>query len=175
MKRSLNLSSMLQGLVLLIAFGGVAEAVDCEGDLPASNPDFIYVEHSNGTVTDTRTDLMWKRCAEGLEGPGCLSGSAQSFNWAAAHNQAASSVFANYGDWRLPNVKELGSLVEECRFNPAINDTVFPNSPAIGACFWSSSPYFVSNLGLVVCLYEGSSLWTIRNEVHHVRLVRGGL
>jgi hypothetical protein len=25
----------------------------------------------------------------------------------------------------LPNLKELRSLVEECRFNPSINDTVF--------------------------------------------------
>lgn len=175
MKRSLKILSALQGLVLLVAIGGVAKAVDCKADLPASNPDFIYADHGNGTVTDTRTGLMWKRCAEGLEGPGCLSGSAQRFNWAAAHNQAASSVFANYSDWRVPNAKELSTLVEECRFNAAINNTVFPNSPTDGACTWSSSPYFVSDLALVVCFYEGGATWDLRFGVHYVRLVREGL
>ncbi|MCI5136188.1 MAG: DUF1566 domain-containing protein, partial [Candidatus Electrothrix sp. AW2] len=25
-----------------------------------------YIDHGNGTVTDTKTGLMWKRCSEGF-------------------------------------------------------------------------------------------------------------
>jgi hypothetical protein len=58
---------------------------------------------------------MWKQCAEGLSGATCQTGSAQTFTWANALAHAEASTFANYTDWRLPNVKELSSLVEDCR------------------------------------------------------------
>ena len=130
--------SSVLGLLALLLWSGNAHAVPCQNNLPASNPDSVYIDHGNGTVTDTRTGLMWKRCVEGVSGATCQTGSARTFTWANALAHAEASTFANYTDWRLPNVKELSSLVEECRVSPSINANLFPNTQS--TYFWSSSP-----------------------------------
>lgn len=118
---------------------GTSQAVQCENNIPPSNPNAIYEEHGDGTVTDTRTGLMWKQCSEGQTwGAGTCTGAASRFNWSQALAHAETATFAGYSDWRLPNIKELRSLVEECRFYPAINVAMFPNTPS--SSFWSASP-----------------------------------
>lgn len=86
------------------------------------------IDSVNGTVTDTRTGRMWDRCARGLAGAGCATGGA--FTWQAALDAASSiSTYKGFGDWRLPNLKELRGLVEERRGTPSINEFAFPNTP----------------------------------------------
>lgn len=127
------------GLFGSLLASAVAEAATCQSNIPPSNPDGIYVDHGDGTVTDTRTSLMWKKCVEGLSGPNCDIGYVQSFLWPTALEHAESHVFSAYNDWRLPSIKELRSLVEECRSSPALNTSIFPASGASGAV-WSSTP-----------------------------------
>src|SRR6185436_5083167 len=76
-------------------------------------------------------------------------------------------------DWRLPNSKELESIVESCGHNPAINQTLFPGAQSL--FFWSSSSYaadpsnawFVNfNLGYASNYFKTSNF--------AVRLVRRG-
>ncbi|MBK1647788.1 DUF1566 domain-containing protein [Rhabdochromatium marinum] len=110
----------------------------CNDAIPATAPDGRYVINDNGTVTDGITGLMWKRCAEGLSGTDCSSGTAATYTWQQALELAPLSNFAGYTDWRLPNLKELSSLVEMRCHNPAINGNSFPNTPS--AWFWSASP-----------------------------------
>jgi hypothetical protein len=56
-------------------------------------------------------------------------------------NQAG---FAGHKDWRLPNRKELQSIVNYAAHNPAINTAAFPGFPSAGdnalSC-WTSTPY----------------------------------
>ncbi len=126
-------------LALLVA---PASALACQNGIPPQNPDHIYIVHDDGTVTDTRTSLMWKRCSEGQNWTGATcSGTATELTWPEAVNAASASDYAGYSDWRLPNVKELGSLVETCRTMPAINVTMFPNTPMTpNPSYWTSSP-----------------------------------
>jgi hypothetical protein len=161
---------MLAGLVALA--WGTAQAVTCQNNLPPSNPDFVYGNNGDGTVTDLRNGLMWKKCVEGESGTGC-SGTATTLAWAAAQVAAQASTFAGYSDWRVPNIRELQSLVEDCRANPAINDAVFPNDPSSDV--WSGSPY-VDGPGLAyeVVFDGGYSGGDSRAAGYHVRLVRGG-
>jgi hypothetical protein len=60
-------------------------------------------------------------------------------SWGGALRQAEASTFAGYKDWRVPNGKELQSLVEVQCYAPAITLSVFPNDPSTGV--WASSPY----------------------------------
>lgn len=183
MKR-MSFQACCLGLVWMLQSVGMAQTVLCENNIPASNPDAVYTDHGNGTVTDTRTGLMWKQCVEGLSGEECQTGSAQLFTWYDALAQAEVSTFAGYTDWRLPNIKELTGLVEDCRINPAININRFPNTPLFYTqnitntviYQWSGSP--VTNLSLsawVVHFGPGVVYRTLRGfHPHAARLVRGG-
>lgn len=154
-----------------------ANAQTCAlGSIHPSNPSSVYVvDSTNGLVTDTRTGLMWERCLTGLSGATC-AGTVYTTTWVGALNLAVSynsSSYKGYTDWRVPNLKELRSLVEECRVSPAINDVVFPNTPTGGV--WSVSPD-VNNLNnsLIVYFHTGESGLGLRTDSLPIRMVRGG-
>ena len=167
------IGSWVPGMLLLLIGVGNAQAVPCQNNLPASNPDSVYIDEGDGTVTDSRYGLMWKQCAEGLSGANCQTGSAQTFTWANALAHAEASTFGGYTDWRLPNVKELSSLVEDCRVSPSINTNLFPNTPSNR--FWSGSPFAYDSLSAWgVDFGNGSADHGYRSGSGRVRLVRGG-
>jgi hypothetical protein len=173
-----------------------AQAQICNDYIAASTPDSQLADNGNGTVTDKKTGLMWKKCSEGQTGSNCENGSAAQFTWQAALQQprminSGGPGFAGYHDWRLPNIKELRSIVEEKCFEPAINIVRFPNTPGFQwSLVWSSSPSFkfvypidsdspfADNDSIdswVVSFYKGASYIDERiYGGYHVRLVRGG-
>ena len=63
-----------------------------------------FVDNGDGTVTDLATGLMWKQDDSGV-----------GYNWEAALAYAESLSFAGHEDWRLPNAKELQSIVDYTR------------------------------------------------------------
>jgi hypothetical protein len=115
-------------------------AATCRPELASTSPDANFTVHDNGTATDTSTKLMWKTCSEGLQGKLCKDGQAQMLNWSdtiASASKSNQEKFAGHTDWRVPNLKELQSLVEARCFNPGINENIFPNTA--GTWFWSST------------------------------------
>ena len=161
-------------LVLLAVISmAPAQAQTCFNDIPASAPDSRYTDNGDGTVTDKATGLIWKQCAEGLSGADCLTGSATTFTWQAALKHAETAVFAGSSAWRLPNKKELASLVEQRCYAPAINSRFFPNTPSSG--FWSSSPHAsYANSAWIVYFDYGYVYGYYKYSAYYVRLVRGG-
>lgn len=161
-------------VLLTIAMApALALAQTCKDDIPASAPDSRFSANGDGTVTDKATGLIWKQCAEGLSGADCLTGSATNFTWQQALQHAEAAVFAGSSLWRLPNKKELASLVEQRCYLPAINSRFFPNTPS--SWFWSSSPN-ASNPNYAWYVYFGDGYVnnSYKGNAIYVRLVRGG-
>ena len=147
-------------------------AQSCRTDIPQSTPNNRFIINGD-EVTDKVTGLIWQRCSLGQSGADCSMGSAATYNWSEAL-QAAESVRASTGKgWRLPNIKELQSIVEEACYNPAINLSVFPGTAS--SDFWSATPnaYSSSNAWYVHIGY-GYSYSYGRSYSFYVRHVRAG-
>lgn len=97
-----------------------------------------YTDNNNGTVTDNVTGIMWRKCSAGLNNDSSCSGTISTMTWQEALDYCNGLSFAGYDDWRLPNVKEVRSLVDTSTNFPAINTTYFPNTPT-NYEYWSST------------------------------------
>ena len=160
----------------LSALNNAIAEQECNEAILETAPAVRFTVNGDGTVTDRQTGLMWARCPQGLSGENCV-GTLDVYDWAdaLALNQASSDT-QNRDDWRLPNLKELFSLVEfACTF-PAINVTVFPNNGSADSIFWSSSPIAASNDARTwsVDFGIGRGFALNRDSERPVRLVRGG-
>lgn len=163
-----------------------AKSVASQGTCSAGNPNFnllestpsgAFIDNGNGTVTHVTTGLMWKRCAEGLSGETCATGVPTNPSWSDALAAAANSTFAGFTDWRLPNIKELQSIVETCGYDPATNQNIFPASPsaASSTLFWSASTDVYNPANAWIILFErGGGVATDKASRLSVRLVRRG-
>jgi len=155
----------------------VVAAQTCVGTITASTPTADFVDNGNGTVTHTKTGLMWKQCSEGLSGAGCAAGTATTYTWQGALQAAqalnAGGGFVGFTDWRVPNIKELNSIVENQCINPAVNATIFPAT--VSNSYWSASPYAgFATYEWNVCFDVGCNGVNIKTFTLYVRLVRGG-
>ncbi|MEQ1813101.1 MAG: DUF1566 domain-containing protein [Candidatus Nitrotoga sp.] len=89
-------------------------------------------------VTDQKTGLIWRRCAEGMNWDGSTcAGVATTFTHEAALQRAAVQATSTGTAWRLPNIKELSSIIDGNRSIPAIDLAAFPATPS--NLFWSAS------------------------------------
>ncbi|WP_157694158.1 DUF1566 domain-containing protein, partial [Hydrogenophaga crassostreae] len=127
-------------------------------------------DSANNVVNDAWTGLQWRRCEQGkVWGGGACTGTVSAFT----HEQAL--VHAQvHSDWRMPNIKELTSLVDLGVSSGArIDHAAFPGA-GTGET-WSSSPEVRFGGGAWALSsgggYVGSSG---RGNVHVVRLVRIG-
>lgn len=144
-----------------------------DGDLQAGvvPPTPRFTDNTDGTVTDNLTGLIWLQDANcfGLrdwqtaltDANGLSSGSCGLTDGSVA------------GDWRLPNVKELQSLIDFGNF-PAL-PTGHPFS-GLSFLYWSSTPYAPHPSGVwVVNLISGTTDRTGKGNAVSVWPVRGGL
>lgn len=155
--KSLLLSSFL-GVALLVSTASYAA---CNPGL--TKPGVIYLDNGDGTVTDNETGLMWEVATS------------PAVTWDVALANAVSATTATYTDWRLPNAKELASIVDKACASPAINAVVFPAT--VSGSYWTSTP--VTNAGsensvFTIDFTNGSLNASAKNVASNVRLVRAG-
>lgn len=86
-----------------------------------------YKDNGDGTVTDRATGLMWTK-----------GDSAKGMTWKDALAYASSLRLAGHSDWRLPNAKELQSIVDYSRA-PSATDPA-KRGPAIDPIFACTAP-----------------------------------
>ena len=81
-----------------------------------------FIDNGDGTISDIATGLMWQKADDG-----------ESRDWKEALSYSEDLELAKYNDWRLPNAKELQSIVDYSR-SPQTT-----NSPAIDPIFETTS------------------------------------
>jgi len=160
--------------LLLWSEAGIA---GCTTTIPESTPTLSFVDNGDGTLVHSKTGLMWKQCREGWSGADCLTGALVVSTWQGALQAAqalnAAGGFAGYTDWRLPNLKELDSILEYRCILPAVNSAVFPAT--VGGLYWTSTPSPYSAAKAYAVNFSNSSEGSDSMlNTHTVRLVRGG-
>ena len=121
-----------------------------------------FVDNGDGTVSDTFTGLMWQQ------------GEPEStMTWESAISYCEGLSLAGYTDWRLPNRKELRSIVDYSLYSPAIDTTYFPNT--VSSDYWSSTT-LASNTGHAwyIIFINGYGNGYSKSNAYYVRAVRGG-
>ena len=100
-----------------------------------------FIDNTDGTVSDLSTGLMWMK-----------RDSSEGMDWKDALNYCENSNFAGHNDWRLPNTKELQSIVDYSRspqttnsaaINPVfdISDITDPGGKKNYPFFWTSTTH----------------------------------
>lgn len=88
-----------------------------------------FVDNGDGTVSDRASGLMWQQTDDG-----------RPQDWPSALAYCANLKLAQHDDWRFPNVKELQSIVDYRRSDPAIDERFLRQTDRRG-WFWSSTTY----------------------------------
>jgi len=145
--------------------------------------DLAYQDNGDGTVTDVNTGLVWEKQSD----DGSIHDRDLLFTWANApsHITALNSAnFANHNDWRMPNIRELSSIVNYGAANPAVVTTAFHDN-CFGGCtplncsctaffaYWSSTAStHLPNSEFTVNFTDGTSSVFTKN-VSFTAAVRG--
>jgi hypothetical protein len=147
-----------------------------------------FTDNGNGTVTDNLTRLIWLKNANCFGQKTWTDALTESNN--LKHGCCGLTDGSNSGDWRLPNVKELQSLINYGVHDPALPDTSGTGKWAEGDPFtgvlcdvtncahgyyWSSTT--VEGSGDAYYVYLGGGFVEETSKTHHgyyVWPVRGG-
>jgi hypothetical protein len=86
-----------------------------------------FHDNSDGTVMDRATGLVWQKADSG-----------KALNWQQALAYAENLELADHDDWRLPNAKELQSIVDYARAPDATDES--RRGPALDPVFQISDP-----------------------------------
>ena len=114
-----------------------------------------YADNGDGTITDTFTGLMWEKKSDddSVHDQDRLYRS----DFAAMLN--ADEGFAGYRDWRLPNLEELRSIVDDGTSDPAVSpvfNTACAPGCAVTTCSCTKSAFYQSTTE------TGTERWGVR-------------
>lgn len=128
------------------------------------NPDYgknQFVDNGDGTITDQATGLMWAQddSGKGMDWETALA-------WVQQQNSAN---YLGYSDWRLPNAKELQSIVDYSRspdttgsaaIDPLFNCTQITNEGGMAdyPFYWTSTTH-LENMGAVYVAFGRALGW----------------
>jgi hypothetical protein len=153
------------------------------------NPRFTD-NNSDGTVTDNLTGLIWLKNANCNNGQmtwtDALNFAKTLFDGSTTHNSGDCDLTdgSSAGDWRLPNYKELFSLIDAEYYSPALSNAAGTLKWVEGDAFsgvqtsnyWSSTTDAdVTAYAWYVYLFNGFISTSVKSTTYYVWPVRGGM
>jgi len=133
-----------------------------------------YTVNADNTITDNVTGLMWRRCSQGQNDDATCTGTAGTYTWENALSQCENETADGYTDWRLPNARELMSIVDYgVAVAPRINTVAFPNT--VSDYYWTSTTYVPNTARAFYVAFIGGAVNNIpKTDYYYVRCVRAG-
>jgi hypothetical protein len=137
----------------------------------------------DGTIKDLNTGLIWEVKCDTCPGgdlhyafnsyPWSGDGSTDTiWDWLDKVNSEGGKGYAGHSDWRIPNVRELQSLVDFGVFIPSIAP-IF--NPTAVAPYWSStSNAFGPSTAWTIYFFSGIATSFGKGDPYFARAVRGG-
>jgi hypothetical protein len=133
-----------------------------------------YVDNSDGTISDARNHLMWKKSDS-------YSDFGYGITWYEAHDYCESmneKKFAGFDDWRLANFEEAKSLFSFTNSNRDKDgaeihiDSLFEPDGGHNTWTYEEKPDY-SQYAMKFSYVTGNEMWENKeNEYSHVRIVR---
>jgi TolB protein len=134
--------------------------------------------NNGAAIYDQATGLTWMQKTADTNNNGSITLD-DALNWQDALAYCEGLELSGYSDWRVPNIRELKSLVDHRTSLAAVLDPIFQYETAYAACYyWSSTTNRASytNDARVVCFGNGVPDQRDKvNDKSYVCCVRGGL
>jgi hypothetical protein len=138
-----------------------------------------YTDNGDGTLTDNGSGLTWEKKTDANVNEVYPWSGALAYV-AALNAMNGGQGFAGHNDWRLPNVRELQTILDYSRTKPMIHPAFGPTMGILNFVdFWSStswvSDYYAPKFNAWgVDFLDGGRLAFGKTSALRVRAVRGG-
>lgn len=146
-----------------------------DGDLEpgVASPSPRVTDNGDGTVTDNLTSLIWLKDADAGDGPETWADALTLCN-SLANGQQGLNDGSSAGDWRLPTVKELHTLIDFSQYSPAL-PSGHPFTGVQSSFYWSSTTYAGNtDYAWGVAMASGGVGAGTKTDPYYVWPVRGG-
>ena len=116
-----------------------------------------FTDNGDGTIKDNHTSLIWQKCIMGFNNDiNCSddgNGTNNASTWADALAYCENLNLGGSTNWRLPNINELKSILDNKKVSAPFVDNLFLNTTGP---FWTSSTNIANtNDAFYVYFYDG--------------------
>lgn len=141
----------------------------CNTNMAKTTAEGRFIKDEQGYAIDATNKLIWDLCSIGqiYAGGQCVGTPTEFSTWKEALQFAAAK-----DGYRMPNIKELETIVERSCIEPSIDQDTFPDTPL--AIYWSNTPTPSSAAlkGHVIDFTDGSEIVRDVKRPKNLRLIK---